>query len=188
MNPLTKARKGLLRLTRAKARRAFLRLFRFRRREAPRIEIGRALWEEMCAELARRGGGRRESGAFLLADPRNGPRRVQRVAYYDDLDPGSLTGNIRFRAAGYAKLWDICDEEGLRVIGDVHTHPSGRVGQSATDRGNPMIARDGHVAIVMPDYAARPVAARDAGVHEYHGDRGWESRFGAAAERALRIG
>ena len=186
MNPLTKARKALLRL--AEARPAFLRPFRFRRREAPRIEIGRALWEEMRAELARRGGGLRESGAFLLADPRNGPRRVRRVAYYDDLDPGSLIGNIRFRAAGYAKLWDICDEEGLRVIGDVHTHPSGRVGQSATDRGNPMIARDGHVAIVMPDYAARPVGARDVGVHEYHGDSGWQSRFGDEAERALRIG
>ena len=176
MNPITKAR------------RAFLRLFRIRRRASPRIVIGRALWEEMRAELGRRGGGHREAGAFLLADPRSGGRRVRRVAYYDDLDPGSLTGNIEFRAAGYAKLWDICDEEGLRVIGDVHTHPAGWVGQSATDRGNPMIARDGHVAIIMPDYAGRPVAARDAGVHEYHGDRGWESWFGDGAERALRIG
>ena len=153
-----------------------------------RIVIARDLWEDLCAELGRRGGGRREAGALLLADPRGGLRRVRRIACYDDLDPGCLAGSIRFRGAGYGKLWDLCDETGLRVVADVHTHPAGGVAQSATDRANPMIARAGHVALILPHYATRRIAARDAGVHEYLGESGWASRFGAEAARALRIG
>ena len=155
----------------------------------PRLAIATDLWEEMREELGRRGlHGSREAGAFLLADRRDGERRVSRIVYLDDLDPGCLTGNIHFRGAGYPKLWDICDAEGLRVIADVHTHPGAGVAQSAIDRANPMIALAGHVALILPAYATRPVAAREVGVHEYLGERGWESWFGAGAERALRIG
>ena len=177
MNPITKACRALRRL---------LRLRGPDRRV--RIAIARDLWEDMCAELGRRGGGRREAGAFLLADPRNGPRRVRGIAYYDDLDPGCLVGNIHFRSAGYGKLWDLCDETGLRVVADVHPHPASGAAQSVTDRAHPMIARAGHVALILPHYATRRIAARDVGVHEYLGESGWASRFGAEAARALRIG
>lgn len=58
------------------------------------------------AELAHRGNGERESGAFLLTPPAT-PRararqRVIAVAYYDDLDPQCLTGGITFTAASSA--------------------------------------------------------------------------------------
>ncbi len=142
----------------------------------------------MVGELARRGlYGRREAGAFLLVDRLAGGNRVVRALYFDDLDPGCLVGNIHFRAAGYSKLWDLCDAEGTRVLADVHTHPSNRVAQSSIDRGNPMIARAGHLALIMPDYGTRPTAPRDVGVHEYRGNRGWRSWHGAAAGRVLKI-
>ena len=155
----------------------------------PRIEIDRGLWQEIVQELGRRSlGGSRETGVFLLSPVEESARRVVRAAYFDDLDPECLVGNIHIRASGFSKLWDLCDTERLRVIADIHTHPCAWVAQSPTDRENPMIAREGHLALIVPHYGTRPVQAREVGVHEYRGDRGWASWFGSKAERVLRIG
>ena len=155
----------------------------------PRIEIDLDLWQEIVQELGRRSlGGSRESGVFLLAPARDKARRVVRAAYFNDLDPECLVGNIHIRAPGFSRLWDICDAEKLRVIADIHTHPSASVAQSSTDSANPMIAREGHLALIVPHYGTRPAQAREVGVHEYRGDRGWAAWFGSKAERVLRIG
>ena len=155
----------------------------------PRIEIALVLWQETVQELGRRSlGGSREAGVFLLAPAEEGARRVVGVAYFDELDPKCLIGNIHIRASGFSKLWDLCDAENLRVIADIHTHPSTSVAQSSTDRANPMIAREGHLALIVPHYGTRPVQATEVGVHEYRGDRGWASWFGSRAARVLRIG
>ena len=154
----------------------------------PLIEVGLDLWQETIQELGRRSlGGRREAGVFLLAHADGEARRVVRSAYFDDLDPECLVGNIHIRASGFSKLWDLCDAESLRVVADIHTHPGTSVAQSSTDRANPMIAREGHLALIVPHYGTRPVQAREVGVHEYRGDNGWASWFGSKAERVLRI-
>lgn len=145
------------------------------------------LWFSLVRELGVRAGGTREAGAFLLGAPREA-RTVTRVAYYDDLDPRSLTGGVTFDFGGFAELWDLCDRESLRVIGDIHTHGGPHVRQSSIDQANPMIARIGHVALIAPWLAGRQLKARDIGVHRYLGDVGWESRFGASARRALYVG
>lgn len=153
----------------------------------PQLKIDLCLWEEIIRELRRRGlDGRRESGAFLLASPEEDRHRVVRPAYFDDLDPHCLVGNIHIRSVGFTKLWQLCEEAGLRVLADVHTHPGASVAQSGTDLTNPMIAREGHLALIVPHYATRPVTARVVGVHEYRGDL-WKSRFGSSAEHVLRI-
>lgn len=155
---------------------------------ATHLAIDEALWEGIVTELRRRGlHGRRESGAFLLGFIQGRQRRVTAVAYFDDLDPDCLVGNIHFRARGYSRLWDICESEGLRVVGDVHTHPGEFVAQSQLDREHPMIAQAGHLAFILPYYGVRRFTPREVGVHEYHGDRGWRSWFGRDAERALKI-
>ena len=155
----------------------------------PRIKVDLGLWQEMLQELGRRSlGGSREAGVFLLSPAEEGACRVVRVAYFDDLDPECLVGNIHIRAAGFTKLWDLCEAERLRVIADIHTHPGVSVAQSSTDRANPMIAREGHLALIVPHYGMRPVRAREVGVHEYRGDGGWASWLGSKAERVLRIG
>ncbi len=154
----------------------------------PSIEIDLTLWQEMIQELGRRSlGGSRETGVFLLSAAEEGARRVVRAAYFDNLDPACLVGNIYIRASGFSKLWDLCDAEMLRVIADIHTHPGASVAQSCTDRANPMIAREGHLALIVPHYGTRPVQTSEVGVHEYRGDRGWASWFGSRAERVLRI-
>lgn len=143
-------------------------------------------WEAMIAELGRRGRGHRESGAFLLADRDGNPRTVTRVAYLDDLDPNCLTGGIEFDGLAYSKLWDLCDAEHRRVVGDVHTHPGRGVRQSPIDAANPMIARRGHVAVIVPSYATTRVRADEVGLHLYDGD-GWHSWFDRDAARRLFI-
>ena len=158
-------------------------------RRRPRIEINLCLWNQMIKELGRRGlNGRREAGAFLLVRHDKGDGPVVRVVYYDDLDPNCLVGNIHIRSVGFSKLWEICEVEGLRVLADVHTHPGASVAQSATDRENPMIARDEYLALIVPHFGTRPVVAQEVGVHQYRGNLGWKSWYGSEAERVLRIG
>lgn len=147
------------------------------------------MWEEFLSELGRRGDGVRESGAFLLAPPQWRSRRtVHRVVYFDDVDPESLTGAITIRSGAFDALWTICAAEKMRVIADVHTHPSTWVHQSETDRTNPMIATTGHVAIIIPDFATRRISPSECGVHTYRGAHEWDSATGAEASRALYVG
>ena len=150
--------------------------------------VDQEMWRGLIVELGRRGlDGQREAGAFLLASRLEDERRVARVIYFDELDPCCLVGHIHLRSGAFSKLWDLCEADGLRVIADVHTHPSVCVAQSDLDRENPMIARTGHLALIVPCYGTRPVKAHEVGVHEYCGDLGWKSWLGPKAERVLRI-
>jgi proteasome lid subunit RPN8/RPN11 len=146
----------------------------------------RSDWESMTTELGRRGRGSRESGAFLLGDRGRDRRTVTRVVYFDDLDSTCLTGDIQLEGLAYSKLWDICDAEKRLVIGDVHTHPGSRVQQSSVDAANPMIAQDGHVALILPDLAMHQINAREVGIHRYDG-HGWQTWSGKDAARRLLI-
>jgi hypothetical protein len=59
------------------------------------LTIPTKIWEEMIIELKLRGGGKRESGAFLLGPV--GGKAITEYICYDDLDPHSLdTGIIEF--------------------------------------------------------------------------------------------
>lgn len=134
------------------------------------FRMSRRRWMGLLNELQRRGDGRRESGAFLLAGSTSD--RVEQVVYYDDLDAQCLTGGISFSTCGFTALWRICEERALRVVADVHTHPSTWVQQSKIDATNPMMARVGHVAMIVPSYGqARSVG--QCGVHIYVGSRRW---------------
>jgi hypothetical protein len=153
-----------------------------------RLRFTHAAWAELLEELGRRGQGDRESGAFLLAERTSDRRTIRSVVYVDDLDPRCLTGGISFNGARFGALWDICDRDGLTVVADVHTHPNTWVGQSGIDEDNPMIARRGHLAIIVPDFSTKRVGADAIGVHEYLGDDGWRSSFGRDAKCLVYIG
>jgi hypothetical protein len=152
------------------------------------VRIEQALWTELVDELARRGMGLRESGAFLLASKTGDRRVVTRLVYFDDLDPQALNGGIHLRSFAFSRLWRICREEKLAVVCDIHTHPGTWVGQSGIDKDNPMISREGHIGIILPDLARGSRAARDAGVHIYHASGEWEEHLEGDAERLLYIG
>jgi proteasome lid subunit RPN8/RPN11 len=142
----------------------------------------------VLTELRRRGGGRRESGAFLLGTIRGERREIERVVYYDDLDSHALdTGAVVIQGTAYGNLWEICRRTGLAVVADVHTHP-GLARQSSIDRANPMIASSGHVAIIVPDFAERTVGEDELGIYRYEGDHEWVDVSGPLARQFFYIG
>ena len=150
------------------------------------LSLTRGQWSSLLSELAKRGRGSRESGAFLLAD-KTGGRKARAIVYLDDLDPNCLTGGITFKGTAYSRLWDICSAKHMTVIADVHTHPGRAVAQSDIDQDNPMISQVGHVAIIIPSYARGKIKTRDIGVHIYRGDAGWDSWFRKDAARLVEL-
>lgn len=138
------------------------------------LEIPRSLWSEMVRELKERGHGVRESGAFILGS--HNSKRASRFVCYDDLDQEALsTGIVTVHAQGFVKLWQICMDEKLTVLADVHTHPSTSTDQSDSDSTHPMVAQKGHVAIILPLFAKRSARSlRGAGIFEYLGDHEWQ--------------
>lgn len=151
------------------------------------LRIKRKDWVTLVRELGHRGGGRREAGAFLLADRHGDHRTVSKVIYLDDLDPNCLQDNIHVDGRAYSRLWDLCETEDLVVIGDVHTHGGTFVYQSDIDAANPMVARDGHVALILPHLATKSVTPADVGVHRYGGLDGWTTWTGADATARLLV-
>lgn len=153
-----------------------------------RLNCPRALWLGLLAELRSRGGGRHETGAFLLGREIDGRLQVDDAVYYDDLDPEAYASGVCvLHGPAFAILWAICRERRLTVVADVHTHP-GRAFQSGADRTNPMVARAGHVAIIVPDFAAHPVDQTALGVFEYRGKHQWFDRSLNRAGRYLYSG
>ena len=142
---------------------------------ATELSISRLMWLRLSWRLRQRGGGERESGAFLLG-PKSGGR-VTGFICYDDLDPRCLdTGIIRFDGRGYVSLWKACAERKLKVVADVHTHPGDWTEQSEADRTHPMIAQLGHLALILPNFAQHSLfGPNGAGFFRYRGDGRWET-------------
>jgi hypothetical protein len=109
------------------------------------------------------------------------------VAYYDDLDPRSLTGGITFSANGYTALATRCRTDRVRVVGDIHAHPGPNVRQSAMDAAHPMSALPGHIALVVPDFAQGKIRTDRLGAHLYLGSGTWTSRYGADVMSLVRV-
>jgi proteasome lid subunit RPN8/RPN11 len=133
-------------------------------------------WRWVVGELERRGQHEHEAGAFLLGTECDGCLEVDDVVFYDDLDPEAYsTGVCVLHGDAFAKLWTLCREKKLTVVADVHTHP-GRAFQSPADKANPMVARSGHVAVIVPNFAAWPIPPNQLCVYEYRGQHEWFDR------------
>jgi hypothetical protein len=147
-------------------------LARFVTGAPPDLICASGVWTAGMAELRRRSGGRRESGAFLLGT-KNCARRIREFVYYDDIDPNALsTGIVVIDGRRLGALWDHCRKSGLEVVADVHVHPHG-FSQSRSDRDNPVIAEIGHKAIIIPDFARGATTPGGIGIYEYLGARRW---------------
>ena len=137
------------------------------------LSCPRGLWLHVLKELDRRGKRRHEAGVFLLGVERNGRREVHNVVFYDDLDSRAYySGVCILDGTAFAKLWALCRSRAFTVVADVHTH-GGRAFQSEADRTNPMVARRGHIAMIIPNFAAPPVERHQMGVFEYRGQHTW---------------
>jgi hypothetical protein len=153
----------------------------------PTLQMRRSLWLGLGAELHRRTEGSHESGAFLLGTRADADREATAIIYYDDLDPRAYdTGVCVLHADAFGRLWDRCAEMSLVVVADAHVHPRG-AWQSLSDRGNPMIARPGHLALILPLMARPPVRRWSVGLYEYLGDHRWRPHGGRHVARVLKI-
>jgi hypothetical protein len=133
-------------------------------------------WREIIRELERRGRRRHESGVFLLGREANGRREVTDAIYYDDLDADAYSSGVCIlHGDAFAQLWAECRKRKLTVVADVHTH-GGAAHQSSSDKANPMVARSGHIAIIVPDFAAWPITTGRLGIYEYCGQHEWTDR------------
>jgi hypothetical protein len=162
-----------------------------RRLLAPRHELSCSwwLWRRLLKGLRVRGRGIRESGAFLLGSrDATGRRRIVDYLLYDDLDPHALdTGIVRLDGRHFGKLWDLCKARGLTVVADVHTHPGGAQ-HSGSDRAHPIIARSGHLALIVPNFAAAPIHRETLGIYRYGGGGQWDTVPAARHREFFHIG
>ncbi len=147
------------------------------------------LWGRLVANLRERGRNySRESGAFLLGRRHGATARILDFILYDDLDPHALdTGIVRLDGRYFGALWDACRRRGLGVVADIHVHPGGS-GQSQSDREHPMIARAGHFALILPDFARPPIRISNIGIHSYLGAKRWQTIPPAVRRNVLHIG
>lgn len=148
----------------------------------PNITMPVKLWQQLMRQLKKRGNGKRESGAFLLG-PATGTVITEFICY-NDLDPKAFdSGIIIFHGDGFIPLWEYCSDNTLKVIADVHTHPSEWTGQSLSDQQNPMIAKAGHIALIVPCLAQnRRQLLQGVGAFVFVGAGKWR-----AAENATDI-
>lgn len=162
-----------------------------RRLFAPRHRLSCSwlLWRRICKGLRERGLDRsRESGAFLLGNDRAGRRRIVDFVLYDDLDPHCLdTGIVRFDGRHFGDLWARCKARGLAVMADIHVHPHG-ADQSDSDRSHPMISRAGHIALILPRFAAPPQSRQDVGIYRYEGAKRWTAVPSSERKAFFHIG
>ena len=154
----------------------------------PILTFPRPLWSGCMAELRRRGLGRHESGCFVLGTVDGHRRRAARCVYYDELDRKAYASGVCIlHGDAFPKLWEICRAGGLSVVADIHTH-GGEAFQSQADRRNPMIARRGHLAVIVPRFAQPPVWRHQLGFSRYEGDHRWTDLSGWQARSVLKTG
>jgi hypothetical protein len=138
-----------------------------------RLSCPPALWRHVISELHRRSENRHESGAFLLGRDCGGRYEATIAVFYEELDPHAYANGVCIlKTDAFAKLWALCRARKLSVVADLHTHAR-EAFQSESDRTNPMVARTGHIAIIVPNFAAAPVKYGEFGIYEYQGGHRW---------------
>ena len=151
------------------------------------LETTAGTWTALIDDLRRRGDDFRESGAFLLGHSDDHRRKLVAWVAYDDLDVDALSeGYVSLGTEAFTKLWAICEERGLEVVADVHTHP-GNPRQSISDREHPMVSIPGHMAIIVPNFAQGIVLPKKVSINIYQGGLKWQSFFGGDAEKLINL-
>jgi proteasome lid subunit RPN8/RPN11 len=151
------------------------------------LNFSRSHWFGCMDQLHRRGRERHESGCFILGTIDGPRRRAVRSVYYDELDPKAYESGVCVLHGGaFSKLWEICRQDGLSVVADIHTH-EGEAFQSTADRRNPMIARPGHIAVIVPNYARGSIWRHHLGLYRYEGDHRWADLSGWRGRAFLKV-
>lgn len=154
----------------------------------PKLRCSSLRWSKILDQLHRRTELSHESGAFLLGSIVGQRRRITRAIYYDQVDPHAYdTGICIVKGPGFAKLWEICRSSKLEVVADVHVHP-GEASQSWSDRTNPVLPHAGHISIIVPHFARKPMPVSSLGIYQYESKYEWIDLGYNLARRNFHIG
>lgn len=152
-----------------------------------KLVFSRNLWLGCLNQLSRRGKHQHESGCFVLGRINGNRNLATSCVYYDELDPNAYsTGVCILHANAFSRLWQICRDQKTAVLADIHTHPKGAY-QSESDRTNPMIAKTGHLAIIVPRFAEGSIWRHELGLFRYKGDHEWTNLSGWKARKTLKV-
>lgn len=153
-----------------------------------RLEVPDQLWKDTWLGLAERGDARREAACVWAGTRSEQVERAEAVIFLDDL-PGVVGRPYQHRTSRSAVSLMLATVRrmGLRIVGDLHTHPSSWVDMSIVDRAHPIEFRVGLIAIVIPHFAALPVDIASVGVHEYAGDGEWTTLEASDVARRVVI-
>lgn len=149
------------------------------------LKFAPGVWADLISDLKRRGKHHRESGAFLLAQTADDDNIVRTWLPYDVLAPESLNyAYVRLEPVAFSRLWAFCSKHQMKVIADVHTHPKEPV-QSLSDRSHPMIALNGHIAIIVPNFAQNFPRPFDCSFNVYLGNNRWVNCYREQADKLI---
>ncbi|MEL7496554.1 MAG: Mov34/MPN/PAD-1 family protein [Planctomycetota bacterium] len=152
-----------------------------------KLSFTKSLWFGCLNELRARGKLQHESGGFVLGRIKGNRKFATLCVYYDELDPYAYsTGVCILESDAFARLWQICREHKMTVLADIHTHPQGAY-QSESDRTNPMIAKTGHLAIIVPRFAEGSIWRHELGLFRYKGGHEWTNLSGWQARKTLKV-
>jgi hypothetical protein len=141
-----------------------------------RLRWSRRHFRRVMTELHRRSEDRHESGAFLLGQRVNHVRDVVEAIYFDDLDPHVYASGVcAISGECIARVFTICHQRNLVLIGDVLTHNGAEV-RSDPDRDHPAISERGHIRLFVPNFARPPIAPMDLGAYRYRSGHRWSLR------------
>jgi len=151
-----------------------------------RLEVPNSLWLQTWRLLSQMGQGESESACVWGGTLRHGRLCVVK-AYPIGAAHGAIRGcqSHRMSTQGVAELLAELRKDGLRIVADVHTHPSSWVGLSEVDKAHPIEFRRGLICIVLPDYATTPPSLESIGLHIYLGEGRWLES--SQAETAVRV-
>lgn len=99
---------------------------------------------------------------------------MNRIVFHDQFDKSvSDSGYIQFKGA--VPFYEYLAKHNLRVLADIHTHPTHNTSQSESDRTHPMIKIKDHIAIIAPCFANNPfILPKHCSVYKYLGNFKWK--------------
>lgn len=153
------------------------------------LMIPKKLWTTTLRLLRERSAGFRESGALFLGkiSPLGERMATRAIAYHDLDDDRASEGFLEISEAAKHQLYGLLEDENLRLVAMVHTHPSQWVGLSTIDQANKISSKVGFWSIVLPNFGQQPWEIQHTGFH-IREDHGWQQLDSHLRDQLFRVG
>ena len=151
------------------------------------VLVDRSTIDELHAHLARVGRSGYEAVGFWVGTVEGAKANVT-TAIMPGQTAGALNRGLAVVISGEElfRMNRWLHQNGLRLIAQVHTHPS-EAFHSETDDEYAVLSEVGGFSIVVPDFASAPFSLRTAAVYRLDPQGIWQSVPSEAARKLFRI-